>query len=82
MKIYKKVTKTVKSVKFLLKKKTVYCIIYKRHIASINLGGYRFCMPYSKEMESLAVKLNTKYLESFVAKEDIDAISGEVASAV
>ena len=33
-------------------------------------------------MESLAVKLNTKYLENFVAKEDVDAISGEVASAV
>ena len=30
----------------------------------------------------MAVKLNTKYLENFVAKEDVDAISGEVASAV
>jgi glucose-6-phosphate isomerase len=33
-------------------------------------------------METLAVKLNTKYLQNFVAKEDLDAISGEVASAV
>ena len=33
-------------------------------------------------MEILAVKLNTKYLDGFVAKSDIDAISGEVASAV
>ncbi len=39
-------------------------------------------MPCSKEMENLAVKLNTKYLEGFVAKADVDAISPEVASAV
>ena len=30
----------------------------------------------------MAVKLNTKYLDGFVANSDVDAISGEVASAV
>ena len=39
-------------------------------------------MPYSKEMENLLVKLNTKYLEGFVSENDIDAISNEVTSAV
>ena len=37
---------------------------------------------YSKEMEKLSVKLNTKYLEGFVSSNDVEAIKGEVASAV
>jgi len=33
-------------------------------------------------MENLSVKLNTKYLDGFVSDSDVEAIKGEVSSAV